>query len=314
MIEVQFIECIQERDIDLLLMEEFECNEEFRAWFLERIEPNSSAGSKLAGVWHSIKEAELGESDIIVCFDTETNSRMAVLIENKIDAELQPDQPERYLERGRIGKERGYWDEFRTCIIAPIRYVKTTDTSAFQRQITYEELLHWFSENSNEGCRIAFKSKLVKEAIEKNRRGYQVVEHSEVTAFWFQYWGLVNTEFSDLQMPKPVKKGWKADWPEFYPANISSGTRLIHKMRDGFVDLQFAGRGNDFDNFIETVGPLLEEDMVCKKRGESAAVSIEVPSVDRFKPFSEQRASVYRAIDAARRLAKWYIENKIRIP
>src|SRR6266446_6305035 len=99
---VNFIEAVAERDIDLLLLEEFHVSDEFRSWFVNQVLPDSLTNTSFEGAWHSVTQPRLGESDLLVIVAGSTGGRMALLIENKIDAPPQPEQGARYRERGQV--------------------------------------------------------------------------------------------------------------------------------------------------------------------------------------------------------------------
>ena len=66
--ELKFVASIAERDIDLLILEELSVSNEFREWLSSRIFGEPFYAAEL-GAWHSISDAQLGESDIIFLFE-----------------------------------------------------------------------------------------------------------------------------------------------------------------------------------------------------------------------------------------------------
>jgi hypothetical protein len=111
-LELKFVASIAERDIDLIVLEEFSVTEEFREWFSSRVfgEPVYQAN---IGAWHSVSEPELGESDLVFIFQAVDGPRTALLIENKINATPQSKQAERYRLRGEKGRIDGFWEKFK---------------------------------------------------------------------------------------------------------------------------------------------------------------------------------------------------------
>ncbi len=82
-----------ERDIDLLLAEEFSVHPAFATWVLTK---TKFAGQEAAVVDVHVSRADVqGESDLIVVFARPTGDRFAILIEDKLNAPLQPDQADR---------------------------------------------------------------------------------------------------------------------------------------------------------------------------------------------------------------------------
>lgn len=80
---------VRERDVDLFLLEEFVASNEFRSWFLATIGINDALSLTAAG--RSVNTIT-GESDLELTFQDSTGS-IKVLIENKIDAAFQLNQP-----------------------------------------------------------------------------------------------------------------------------------------------------------------------------------------------------------------------------
>jgi hypothetical protein len=105
---------VQERDIDLLILEELHATPAFAAWWGERIGLNDAA---FDGAWHSVSNAD-GETDVLLRVRVGAG-RVGVLIENKIAASEQLQQDERYHRRGVQGLAEGWFDRYVTCMVAP---------------------------------------------------------------------------------------------------------------------------------------------------------------------------------------------------
>ena len=111
----RFLETITERDVDLLLMEEFHINDDFVVWFCGQI---ALDGVSFAGAWHSVSDTD-GETDLLLRV-IRSGKRVGVLIENKVSAPEQDLQAERYHLRGIRSREDGKLDEYVTVMCAPI--------------------------------------------------------------------------------------------------------------------------------------------------------------------------------------------------
>ena len=146
--ETLMFECILERDIDLLLMEEWCVNPDFAKFFLKNI---SSADFDIAdrSAWHSITDDAYGESDVVLTFHS-GEQRIAVLVEDKIDAAPQPDQAKRYQFRADKMKSSGRFDQIYICIVAPEHYLET-DTEEYHNRISYETLADFLADGSVRG-------------------------------------------------------------------------------------------------------------------------------------------------------------------
>ena len=88
---------VQERDIDLVLVEQLHVSSAFADWLTRRLNLTSAA---VETARHSVYR-EHGETDVLVIV-RRGEERVAVMIEDKIGAPMQPGQCERYHLRGRI--------------------------------------------------------------------------------------------------------------------------------------------------------------------------------------------------------------------
>ena len=86
----RYLASVAERDVDLLLMEEFHVSDAFVEWFCDQLGLN---GVKPAGAWHSLSDTD-GESDLLLRI-LAGNKRIGVLTENKIAAPEQDEQDRR---------------------------------------------------------------------------------------------------------------------------------------------------------------------------------------------------------------------------
>ena len=293
MIEVTKVSYVAERDIDLLLLEEINVSPKFSSWLLERV-GHSDPSISSVGAWHSITHAQFGESDLIVKFD----SGYAILIENKIDAPAQPDQSARYQKRGEVGLTAGSWSGYICCIVAPARYLKgNPEAKTYDARISYEEIRDWFLAQGDE--RSDFRADMLSSAIEQNRRGYSPLPHDDVTKFWLSYWRLASESFPLLEMPQPGSKPANSDWPDFRPRELGGRFNIVHKMAQGYVDLQFRNAAGRIDEIRRLVRDPTLQVVVA---GKSAAVRILVSKVDRFVSFQAQRSKVIEALRAAQEL------------
>ncbi|MCC8360268.1 PD-(D/E)XK nuclease family protein [Salinimicrobium sediminilitoris] len=175
------VEAIRERDIDLILLEELATEPTFCRWFVERLELPPL--SETDGAWRSISDFGVGETDVLFSYFS-GNQKIMVLIENKLDADFQEEQFNRYLQRADEYKNRGACSEGHVVLIAPKNYCENQND--FNSYITYEEISQRLESTSSQ--RGIFRSQLLKIAIEKMRRGYQPVNSEPVQKFWIDYW------------------------------------------------------------------------------------------------------------------------------
>ena len=296
--DINKIKSVTERDIDMLLLEEFNVNSEFSSWFRSTTFSKRKA-SDCIGAWHSVSDSELGESDLIVLYEDE----FAILIENKIDAPVQPEQGNRYIERGGRGVDEGMWGSFGTCMVAPERYLQSKkDSGVYDSILSYEALKGWFTQNVEVDRRAAYRTGLIMEAIEQNRRGYTPEINESVTDFWNGYWNFCRENYPELEMREPDRKPARSDWPMFNPTALLvhlPQSEIKHKLAEGFIDLQIPDSHNlskEAEGIISLLGATVEQ------TGKSRSIRLQAASINRFDSFDSQRTKVTECLDAARSL------------
>ena len=109
-----YLASVEERDIDLLLLEEFHCSSEFTDWFCRSIGIEDVEFDK---AWHSVTDIDVkdknGETDLILRVHNQ-GRRLGLFIENKIKAPEQDAQGTRYHIRAQRACEQGKIDEYET--------------------------------------------------------------------------------------------------------------------------------------------------------------------------------------------------------
>jgi hypothetical protein len=302
--EIQILKVVRERDIDLLLLEEFHVNQEFLLWFVGQAYKNKFPVLELINACHSVMDSELGESDLVVQFSNNRNEKYALLIENKIDAIPQPSQAKRYTTRGSKGKEEGSWKDFKTCIVAPEKYLQNngTEASIYDTKISYEEIAEWLKRNPMDPIRSEYRAEIVKNAIEQNRNGYNPTPHESVTELFLQYWEFCSDSYPELGMPRPREIPANSDFIYFKPSGIPKEIKVVHKMEKGFLDLQISRGAEQIQRIEQASKNLISSDMRIVPAGKSAAIRLMVPIVDRFGKFEEQMDSIKECLTQAIRL------------
>ena len=294
-----------ERDMDMLFLEELVSSNEFLGIFLSQIGIEEAT---VVSAEHSKKDDELGESDLTVVLE-HNSKRVALLIEDKIDAVAQPDQASRYIERGNKGLSDGDYDEYYIFIVAPKIYLDTNDeASKYPYSISYEEVLNYFE--SKNDSRSAFKASQIRQAINKKESGYQPIVHYGVSDFWEKYVAYQQENYPELMLASSAgKKGSAASWPRFRTQN--KGLYMLHKSEFGYIDLTFESakdRISQIDELIKTTFGSYEKigaSIVITSK--SVALRMTVPVLNFKLPFEEQKTKVedcYKVISNMSNLAK----------
>lgn len=293
------IEAIQERDIDLILLEELNVDNTFSEWLVK--EMNFPKLIKNNGAWKSICDFGLGETDILFSYNSK-NKTIYILIENKLDASFQDKQYERYIKRAENYINNGSCDLVFVILIAPKMYCK--NQNEFENFLTYEQIVKRFEFIGSK--RSLFKGKLFEIASEKLRRGYKPVNSLPVQKFWHSYWKFKEDNFPNLRMKKPGIVPANSDWPMLYDDNLS-GIVFYHKLAQGNVDATFKGFPIETEIRIKENLP---SDAIFVKHNKSFSIRYFSGKCERMKDFETQKENVRKGLEKMEKLRKWLNENK----
>ena len=294
----------RESEIDSIVVEEIFCSVNFQNWLLSKL--SLKKNSVLVGAWKNVMPTNFGECDIVVEF-IDNNKKIAILIEDKIDAPEQPKQAERYHKTGKYLIEKKEIDQYISCLLCPKDYFKPgAPMERYDKNISYEELLEWF-EKQNDSKRIRIKQMIIQNAIKRAKTGY-MQKIDEKTNNFYKYYekiGLKNNPELEFQYTKPYTKdqGWVSIKPGIFPQNIT----ITHKSQRGFVDLQISKI--DIDEFSKVMNPKLNHQMSIHKTGKSLSIRIIVSKLPRIS-FMEKpeiyKKQIAEALNAASQLTAWY--------
>lgn len=295
---------ITERDVDLLLLEELLVSETFANWLIAEIRQQSSPIT-LIGAWHSVSDALLGESDLIVKFETEKGLIEAILIENKIDAVAQAEQGYRYKMRGDKGIAQGEWARFTTCLFAPQSYLDR-NVEPYDIEISYEQVIAFFQTQAD--VRSLYRATFLQEAVEKNRRGYQSVVCQRMTGFATAYLDYVAQNHPELnpEIAKPRAAGH--DWIHFYPIPNQRNIVIVHQIRGQRIKVIYHGKLSKYDEIAQKFADVVDLSLVVKPSGKSVTVSTEAPFIDlENSTFEHVSAQIQQAIKLALTIKNYLI-------
>ncbi|WP_426664458.1 hypothetical protein [Rhodanobacter aciditrophus] len=276
---------VQERDIDLLILEELHATPAFAAWWAALL---GLSGATFDGAWHSVSNAD-GETDVLLRVHV-GQERIGVLIENKIAACEQHEQDVRYHRRGAQGLKDAWFDRYLTCIVAPQTYLAgLADDSRYDARVPYESIAAWFAEQP--GARATWRCRVMHEAVTQGRRSYVKVVSEAVTAFHRDYHAYLCRTQPTLRMVPPTEKGARGHWVIVQAQGWPPGLWLNHHMSSkGGDHVDLGLKGFTQSDISSRVGEL-PSDIIPLTSGKQAGLSIRVPTID-FK------GSVAAQIDA----------------
>ena len=165
---------VRERDLDILLAAHLTASEAFRAFVLCH-----ACGEACPHALLSCRVSvatDTGETDLLLLVRLEEPAggeagqrRLALMLENKINAAFQPEQAARYHQRGKKGIRVGGWDLYRTGLIAPAAYAAVvSEGDGWDFRLTLEEIVVWA--RAAGGPHEAFLARVCGEAVAKQAK------------------------------------------------------------------------------------------------------------------------------------------------
>ena len=282
------LDTAMERDIDLLILEEFAVSPQFAKIFLSAA--NISASYTIKSIIHSKTDANLGESDIVIVLDIE-GARHALHIEDKIDALAMPRQHDRYELRAQKDISTGEYDSYSVIIVAPEKYLSVNqEAKKYAHQVKYEQMRDYFA--SQKDARSLYKLALIDRAIIDQKNGYQYEANPSMVQFC--------KAMADYQKEKypGLPQGSVAWWPGY--DTMLEGVQIVFKADKGFCDLQFSHCKKQ--ELFARVKNHLSDRMLVEQTGKSASVRIVVTPVEFGKRFGDHIQAVDEALEALQEL------------
>lgn len=301
-----------ERDIDLLLAEEFAVSPSFAGWFLKQTRAFKGIQARVIDVGVSVSDTT-GESDLVVVFEEQVGCRrFALHIEDKIDAPLQPEQEARYRLRAQAALQKEKYSAFEVVLCSPRAYPLThAEASTFGSCVHYEAVSDFLKSQGENDARSAYRGEFVATAAKKCSNTWGRRDDPVTNAFWRAAYEIAGREFPDLEMQEP-KFTKDQTWVSFRPLGMPTQPRRIYvdcKGAFGHVDLKFSACLARV--FAPKVSAVLETDMYVQQTGRATAIRIEVSSFEICELNDVVLTKVRAAFSACVRLVRFYRQNRM---
>ena len=297
----QFGKGVYERDIDLLLMRKIATDKDFvRKFFLSADELAAKGYDKTDFTVEKVAQSvmtEDGESDVEAIISI-GDKRIALLIEDKIDAPAMEEQSARYSVRGEKAIARSEYDEFYVFIVAPEKYISgNAEAKKYANKITYEAL--------QDGLGDGFDGAMVEYAL-SDANIVRLPRDVAVTAFWDQIYDFVEEKYPKT-FKLPGYKGLERSGEKYQWISMPFPLKpfIIEIKTDrGYVDLEIGGFGDKFEQFSKANKKVIEERNLCfRSASKSLAIRKYLKShIDFTASFDSQIPALTEAFDAAKEL------------
>jgi len=299
-----------ERDIDVMLAEEFTVSAEFTTWFLQRTARFKDSKAVVTEVHVSMSD-NLGESDLVVILQRPTGIKFALYIEDKITAQLQPEQEGRYRLRAETGVAKGLFSEFDIVLCAPRIYVENLEhPDLFDSLVSYEEVAEFLRSSSGSNLRMKYRAHFIETAVPTTTSAWKSTQDDLTDRFWDAAYEIAHREFRELEM-KPLKLTKGSTWITFRTSDMPTMPQRIYvyfKGSRGQMDLTFTGASNY--KMAQMVEGLMEPDMDLVKTGKSTAIRLQVEKFDVCEINDEVKNKLRTAFGACVRLIRFFGKHR----
>ena len=294
---------VRERDMDMLFLESIATDHGFCELVLQQTELYKGKEFKVLNVELSRTELDLGESDITVILEIE-GKRVALLIEDKVNAIAMPDQYERYRLRGEKGQKKKEWQEFAIFIFCSEKYRCDNEVAKkYDYFLSYEKCKDYFEQKDD--ILSSVRSQQLEQAINKSKKPPEVNVNQDANDFFNKYCQYQQEYYPSLDMRTSItSSGW---WPHY--GTRLGDTYLYHQTQEGEVILIFPNATMHMDIVQEIAAWLRNHGMPnvsARKAGKSLALRVKVPPLKVKEPFEQtSKADLKECLDAVQALTEF---------
>ena len=274
---------VSEHDMDVMFLQLFSIDEGFLKLFLDESSLSFDKASVIS-IELSKTDSRLGESDITVIVEAD-KKRIALLIEDKIDAIAMPGQPERYIKRGNIGIDNKEYDEFKSYIVCPQKYYDNNEVAReYPYMLTYETIRDYLIQNESQLYYTYYQQ--ISQAIDKARKPAQVVLNEKANSFFCKYKDYQEANYPSLDLR--TKRDSNGYWAQY--STRLGNAYLHHKIQEGKVDLTFSNASVRM-NEVDSLAAWLRNHGIDGARslvaGKAGVIHLDVPKLNMEIPFSD---------------------------
>ena len=306
--ELDTFASIYERDVDITLVQSIRSCPAIRNWLLTQA---GLPAADLFRVRHSLSTSDKRETDLEVRFG-DAKAAYVLQIENKLDAEFQPDQQASYVARTESLAEESDVVAARCILICPERYAQSADGSAFDAILTYEAARDILLAEGAWGRSAAL---VIQHAIDKHRRGGtdSPIDESR-TKFFRSFSELAHQHGLPLIPHRPRKRNAGFLWwpragtlrqPKGWNPSGSHGASLSAKLIHGFADIELTGVGSVCD-IRKLAKELDENDVVHDRNGGHLRIRKDAPQLDPSSEFDTQRDAANTFVRSLAEQHRWW--------
>jgi hypothetical protein len=237
--------------------------------------------------------------------ESDKPKQFAVLIEDKINAPLQPEQIERYRSRAKDACKDGQYEGCHVVLCAPKDYGKIhPESQKFDAFVSYEEIADYLMTRSDGNLRDRYRADFLNQKTPLPRLSpVKQIPDPDANAFWNTVYKMATSDFRELEMKEPkVAKG--RTWASFRSQRMPPGVSVGLMVEKGFVDLTFANVLSR--NFQTQIVSLLEDGMEVHQKGLATVIRLHVEILKIPDVGQGTKAKIRTALAACVRMIRFY--------
>lgn len=261
-----------ERDIDMLMAEELRVNNAFAEWAIFRAGHGEQLSFPAFETRVSVVE-DGSEADVVASFRKPNGGIHRLFIENKIEANMMPDQLERYIRRAEGEERRSIIESWSVIFFTPSHYSLSLVPDGVV-QISFEEAAAALRRRS-EGLRSEYRADLLEQAAPNRKPAERDAHVAAVEPYIAEWWdgvyAMLGREFPGFFLT-PGTRYPRSVYFAPRTAGMPSYLRVDFKGHKGEVDLAF--KNIPFEDLAETVSGIENLPGRTVSNGKSSAIQI----------------------------------------
>lgn len=244
-------------------------------------------------------------------------SKVAALIENKIDARQGDQQGLRYRARAEYRQSNGDWEAFKCILMGPQHYIDNAypnggcDADGWDYLFPLDEVAQLLKLD-----RAPLKDiDVVLEAIKPTNAWNKPIPSA--VDFWPELTRYQRQFHPDVPIFAKPQAGARLNvWPAFYENQLRNNKREIRRK---YIQLAHSGKHHislfiknvRYEEFLPVAKSILEPGLnIGNKGGSWQSIQIRVPEIDPCKGVDIQRDKLDSVFNAARRLYEFFLKNE----
>jgi hypothetical protein len=243
--------------------------------------------------------------------------QVAILIENKVDADQMPNQGLRYQARAECENQAGSWSDSRCLLVGPQSYLDSQYPSGAHAKDGWDAVISLEEISSVlETMDQADAETLISATQSANSWNKPI---PAAVQFWEDYAAYQRTSYPSIPVFIKASKGSRAGgvWPSFFDSDLRKSSlrperkrvQIVHMETSNYITLFI--KKVAYEDFEIVVRKIMESDMNFAKPGGSwQSIQIPVPGVYVLKSLDLQTKQLDEVFSVAKRVFEFFLKHE----